>query len=342
MDDSTCNDGTTDTVYVKLDTPIPLTWARLVFSGEAYKDRIQFYFTPGYTTQPIECSVLRTANVDATTVDFSCPTPDTAKKVVLVGQGVRKLCSLYISGGRNVALKQRAEQSPKFESWSEDWGASNAVDGRTDDPNKAGHTCTHTDHKGSHGWWELEFSRPVDISSFLIYNRFDCCQERLEKFKLTVKPGSSTDTPYIYTEPGDRKLTYEVVPYPPIRFPVRELRFDVDNQGTNVILTLCEVFVFGESHCQPGRFGLQCERTCNCADKTEACFVHSGGCPSGCAANYTGQDCYELDCPDGTYGDRCKERCSDTCAGTSNPCRQSDGACTQGCDPGYTGTQCQT
>ncbi|KAK3798494.1 hypothetical protein RRG08_051475 [Elysia crispata] len=70
-----------------------------------------------------------------------------------------------------------------------------------------------------------------------------------------------------------------------------------------------------EIQCQPGTFGLQCERNCNCLDRTESCFVHSGGCPSGCAPNYTGEDCSELNCTVGTYGDDCKETCSVTCGG---------------------------
>ena len=35
-----------------------------------------------------------------------------------------------------------------------------------------------------------------------------------------------------------------------------------------------------------------CERQCNCASPTESCFVHSGGCPTGCAHGYTGGDCW--------------------------------------------------
>ena len=46
-----------------------------------------------------------------------------------------------------------------------------------------------------------------------------------------------------------------------------------------------------EIRCESGRFGLGCERQCNCADQTESCFVHSGGCPSGCAPGFTGEDC---------------------------------------------------
>ena len=46
-----------------------------------------------------------------------------------------------------------------------------------------------------------------------------------------------------------------------------------------------------ETSCQAGYFGRECERQCNCADQTESCFVHSGGCPSGCAPGFTREAC---------------------------------------------------
>ena len=46
-----------------------------------------------------------------------------------------------------------------------------------------------------------------------------------------------------------------------------------------------------EIRCKSGQFGLGCNHQCNCADQTESCFVHSGGCPSGCAPGFTGEDC---------------------------------------------------
>ena len=47
-----------------------------------------------------------------------------------------------------------------------------------------------------------------------------------------------------------------------------------------------------DSDCPSGKFGMGCERECNCASPTESCFVHSGGCPTGCAHGYTGGDCW--------------------------------------------------
>ncbi|KAK3793806.1 hypothetical protein RRG08_062527 [Elysia crispata] len=144
-------------------------------------------------------------------------------------------------------------------------------------------------------------------------------------------------TLYSYTDSGGAgQDSYTVVPSSRISFPVSLVRF-VTAHNTN-ILALCEVFVFGETNCPAGQFGLRCERQCNCANNGN-CFVHSGGCPSGCAIGYTGEDCSE--CEAGRYGADCSLSCSSTCGG-DNSCDRADGACSQGCDPGYTGTICAT
>ncbi|GFR70822.1 multiple epidermal growth factor-like domains 10 [Elysia marginata] len=164
----------------------------------------------------------------------------------------------------------------------------------------------------------------------------ECCNVRLANFKLTALSGASTDTIFTYDEPGTTQALYTVVPSPRISFPVSQVRFDL--VSTNAILTLCEVLVYGETSCPAGRFGLACERQCNCANGG-SCFIYSGGCPSGCATNYAGEDCY--DCQAGKYGATCNQLCPTNCGG-GNSCDRNTGACSQGCDPGYTGVQCRS
>ncbi|KAK3801328.1 hypothetical protein RRG08_049094 [Elysia crispata] len=79
--------------------------------------------------------------------------------------------------------------------------------------------------------------------------------------------------------------------------------------------------------CRAGQFGLRCERQCNCAVQG-SCFIHSGGCPSGCASGCTGEDCSA--CPRGQYGPKCNETCSVYCAGPAGQCETGTGDCYQG------------
>lgn len=339
VDDETCNDGSMANLTIALDTPIPLTWVRLVVTNTAYLDQIEL----GYQTVDFQetraCPNPQSSRVNDNTVDILCLTLDKVSQVKLAGPGVRWLCSLYISGGRNVAIKQNARQSSRFQAFSDNWRAIYAVDGRlpTDTPSHQT-TCTHTDPGTTPDWWEVTFSQAVLVTWFRIHNREDCCMERLVDFRLTASPLSSSDSTYNYIDPQNiGQSIYFVVPSPKVDYPIKNVRITEGNPSSN-ILSLCEVFVFGEANCPAGWFGRSCERQCNCAEQT-SCFVHSGGCPTGCAPGYIGEDC--SDCPVGRYGPGCSEVCSSTCGGDYNMCDIMTGECTQGCNPGYTGTFCQ-
>ncbi|KAK3801332.1 hypothetical protein RRG08_049098 [Elysia crispata] len=173
-------------------------------------------------------------------------------------------------------------------------------------------------------------------------DQVDCgkgCNDRLVGFTLTAQSDPSTATPHSYTDPGEPvQDSYTVVPSPRISFPVKRVKFVTGS--SDKILTLCEVFIFGDTECPADHYGLRCERQCNCANN-ESCFVHSGRCPSGCATGYTGEDCSE--CEPGVYGAGCSELCSVNCAGSNNACNNVTGTCDVGyhaCDR-YTG-DCQS
>ncbi|GFN90790.1 receptor-type tyrosine-protein phosphatase kappa-like [Plakobranchus ocellatus] len=122
-----------------------------------------------------------------------------------------------------------------------------------------------------------------------------CCLNRLVNFTLEAFSDSRLSRHYTYRDPGGpAQQVYTVVPSPLIGFPVKNVLIHVRKNRQNDAVTLCEVYAFGEVACQAGKFGRQCEHDCNCVDQTEACFVSTGGCPSGCAAGYTGEDCYTL------------------------------------------------
>ncbi|GFO27355.1 multiple epidermal growth factor-like domains 10, partial [Plakobranchus ocellatus] len=243
---------------------------------------------------------------------------------------------------RNVALNEAAKQSPYYL----DWDASKAVDGNpgiegTPTKDSSRTTCSHTaDYEG--GVWSVTLSKAVEINRLVIYNRRDCCADRLVNFTLQAFPSSGTNPIYSYTDPGGpAQPVYIVVPSPPVGFSVKSLQFDVSkNTDKKNIMTLCEVYVFGDVVCPPGKFGRQCEHDCNCVNQTEACFVSTGGCPSGCAAGYMGENC-STKCSLGTYGKDCDRNCSVHCAGDENLCNYVSGTCDQGCNAGYLMPLCE-
>ncbi|GFO23040.1 fucolectin-related protein [Plakobranchus ocellatus] len=253
-DDTTCASGNLHHIKFHLMTPQPLTWIRVVSNTAnltefqlGYKRKISAsFFTP--------CMNPRFAKVDDRTLDIACPTSNNIEELILDGLIVGGLCSLYINGGRNVALKQRAEQSSTFDGWV----ASNAVDGDPgvpDDYSNQRSTCSHTLLNDTSDSWQVTFSRAVEISRLQIYNRrdpnrADCCETRLVNFTLQALPRSSANSTYYrYRDPGGpAQDIYTVVPAPRISFAVGTVKIDTNLNALGV-LTLCEVRVFGVSPC---------------------------------------------------------------------------------------------
>ncbi|CAG5125914.1 unnamed protein product, partial [Candidula unifasciata] len=108
------------------------------------------------------------------------------------------------------------------------------------------------------------------------------------------------------------------------------------------------------SACQPGQYGRECEHRCNCAGN-QSCFVSTGGCPSGCAAGFQGEDCgtqclhfywckVGFRCDTGIYGLGCQSSCSQFCVRDNDTrtdfCDNTNGACLYGCQDGYQGPNC--
>ena len=85
-------------------------------------------------------------------------------------------------GYENVGPNGFATQS------SEGWGGNpqRGIDGNTDGQ-WGGGSITHTDQlDGSPSWWEVDLQDTYYISYMRIWNRLDCCSERLTNFTVTV------------------------------------------------------------------------------------------------------------------------------------------------------------
>ena len=101
----------------------------------------------------------------------------------------------------NIAQFKPTKQSSIFEA-----GHSNrAVDGNTDG-NWWSRSVSHT-NETPNPWWEVNLLEVYDISSITIYNRTDCCTERLTNFSIRVAsaPFTSNTNGEVFT---DRQSTF--------------------------------------------------------------------------------------------------------------------------------------
>lgn len=123
--------------------------------------------------------------------------------------------------------------------------ASKAVDGNTDGAFSNG-SVTHTSQGSAGGtanpWWEVDLGKVYRITKVVIYNRTDCCQNRLDSFQIMVRASNNTTSSNFaqrgryYPGEGQTKV------YSDIQVG-RYVRIQMMTQKG--ILSLAEVQVFG-------------------------------------------------------------------------------------------------
>ncbi|CAL1532190.1 unnamed protein product [Lymnaea stagnalis] len=127
-DDTTCAaiTGSSFSLHITWTSNIYFTWLRLfVGNAELQKESFSIKFPDNVSTQNLECLKVF---VDKKTVDVFCNISKPTRHIVLNGSTVITLCSLYISKGRNVALKQSTNQTSTYRQ-PPLFISSNAVDG---------------------------------------------------------------------------------------------------------------------------------------------------------------------------------------------------------------------
>ncbi|KAK0057053.1 multiple epidermal growth factor-like domains protein 11, partial [Biomphalaria pfeifferi] len=334
-------------MIVKWKLQLVITWIRLIVNNTDKIDKFSVSVKPQLETDSsninndyISCAPESRHVVNLKIVDIFCQLNYSIHELMIEGPGIKSLCSIYVSGGRNLALKQSTSQSSTyFDGISINMSrSSNAVDGNTDDNYYHG-SCIHTDHEMNTAGptWRLNFAFPALLQGVMIYNRADCCQERLQHFKLMGLSPSGQIVFTFYDGLNDAQVKYPVIFVSPMK-ALYQLTVTAQRKTTfSAILNFCEIEAFGDWECPFGKYGIDCDKNCNCADKTKTCIVSTGTCPSGCNAGYQGEGCMEV-CEQGTWGEGCSKLCDDRCANQS--CDSVTGQCQNGCIDGYTLPNC--
>ncbi|CAL1532210.1 unnamed protein product [Lymnaea stagnalis] len=325
-------------LHVSWDNPVFFTWLRLSFGDEIQglgDIKITLKETnnnDGTGKTMLDCTNQRTAQVDSKTVDIYCDVDLAVKQVNISGANLASssLCAVYISGGRNVALKQNTSQSSMLGNYASDL----AVDGNRNS-NLDMHSCTHTDDNDRNPSWSLNFTATQSLHRYILYNR-DGLQERLKGFTIEAfDPDGQRVFQYTDTLPSPQ-LSYNVISSS-IKSVVSQVKISSAQKDGNGHITLCEVEIYGDSVCPHGSYGPQCENQCNCAVKSEQCFVSSGACPSGCPSGYHQVGCQKA-CESGRWGMNCLQSCDYRCNG--NQCNPANGRCVNGCKAGFQEPSC--
>ena len=115
--------------------------------------------------------------------------------------------------------------------------AAKAVDGNTDGDFENG-SVTHTLHSTNPNW-SVDLLSRYTINHVKIYNRSDCCGERLRGFKVTLWDGSREAWTYIQSGPRPGDLSLVSIP------SVEANKLEISLPGDFRVLSLAEVEVFG-------------------------------------------------------------------------------------------------
>ncbi|KAI8494104.1 hypothetical protein Bbelb_284510 [Branchiostoma belcheri] len=178
------------------------------------------------------------------------------------------LSGAFATSDFNVALGKTAFQTSTLNGTYGPGVASLAVDGITNTYMNFGiATCTHTQEETGPSWW-VDLGRSYVIDRVVIFNRMDCCSERLNPFNIHIG-----DSDQVSENPrcgGDHQID---VTKPSVSIPCRWTAgryVGVRLTGPSRILTLCEVQVITAGECSNGYLHLPHTRRCYRAYDTES------------------------------------------------------------------------
>ncbi len=154
----------------------------------------------------------------------------------------------------NLAFGKPAKQSSDLDASYA--GAGKAVDGNIDanlKMNDAKSSVSHTGNEES-PWWEVDLGAVYDIGKVVVWNRQDCCWDRMQNFTV-----ATSTTPFNVQQSGE-----QLGPFSPWSAQKKDYTVDVNKKGRYVrislpkdprnprrVLNLTEVQVFGKATNQP-------------------------------------------------------------------------------------------
>lgn len=155
------------------------------------------------------------------------------------------LCEVKVFGQKSDKVRVNLAASKPAAQTSEAYGgiATKAVDGNTSGNFGTDKTCTHT-KKETNPWWYVDLGKAAEVAKVVVYNRSDCCQDRLND--LQVRVGDFKDAEVVKNAKcGGR--TSALSGSANINCDKQVGRYvSVDLEKSDAYLTICEVKVFGE------------------------------------------------------------------------------------------------
>jgi len=219
-------------------------WWRLDFSKTYHVSKIRIWNRVDCCSERLNGVTVRVddQNKILATLDTKKGNPieikvdDDLKRITIYGgNSVLSLAEVEVFGyikidkDKNIASKGKASQSDNYLG---KYGLAHlAIDGNTDG-RWSSKSVTHTSKTGKSAWWRLDFSKTYHVSKIRIWNRVDCCSDRLNG--VTVLDDQNKILARLDTKKGN-----------PIEIKVDDDLKRITIYGGSSYLSLAEVEVFG-------------------------------------------------------------------------------------------------
>ncbi|WP_344209620.1 glycosyl hydrolase family 95 catalytic domain-containing protein [Kribbella sancticallisti] len=113
--------------------------------------------------------------------DFTLAAKLTAKDLQLFARAGTGLWRTNLARGKAATQSSTAHNAP----------ASRAVDGNTSG-SWGDNSVTHTNEPSSEAWWQVDLGKPEALSQLSVWNRTDCCSDRLSNYWIIVSENPIT------------------------------------------------------------------------------------------------------------------------------------------------------
>ncbi|XP_063691337.1 uncharacterized protein LOC134823733 [Bolinopsis microptera] len=184
-----------------------------------------------------QCGETLTYNRDH--VEFDCDYVIADQIRVDLPDGMLTLCEVEVYGGE-MPKYHRIDSDDMWASQSSTYSnelAGRAIDGNTAN-RRSQNSCTHTEGSG-YQWWKVDLAADYKVHKVVIYNRMDCCEDRLDGAQVEASYGNNLVKLCGQIDYESRKGTYTIKCGDTIADRIRIIQY-------GQFLTLCEVEVYGE------------------------------------------------------------------------------------------------
>ncbi|XP_055884730.1 uncharacterized protein LOC106078987 [Biomphalaria glabrata] len=314
--DSTC--GATTEIRIRWTRSYFIYWTRLVLPNPGH-----FYFgVRVFIRQKVSLIMQEVTTpvliIHKNILDIYLSLDKPIDTLILQSNASNIVCSLWVSAGRNVALKQNTVQS------STD-NISLSQPGHAVDGDKT--TCSKTLKDDSQSHWTVTFPHSYFIRDFVFM--FED-QFTLKWYTmLLLDDVSKTAVRHIGF---DAETSNDLSQEETINVTSITIAVHAHARGDSS-LVLCEFEAYAE--CEPRKWGLECNNDCN-SSCTQGCRTDDGLCTDHCLGYLDPPLCTKA-CENGFYGLNCSHKCSALCKDQN--CHTENGQCLQ-CISGHKGIYC--